>query len=379
MIMKNLKLVAPTFIASIFLIVHVISEDLSEAGIFRMDNRTGLLKNAKKHGKEAKKYSKKPKNAVKKSKNKARPDSCKDAVDPNTCYANRCLEAYNASGYNYLATTKFANWLNQDSVLEYAGAGIYTGVDGIAEYVNFFIDPLFYSSIEMVDTVENIQLISAKKDKCVILTADHERSVFNGVGIPVLGIPALTSGKTIDFVLGQKVEFQVRGDDDNNILIKQNDLYFPPGFATTLFSQGTLAIAEAFCKNIMFDKCPAVWKANFGTDYYPTDPSQNPCLGAFARIPPFEPPNDPTNASIDGNSIGCRLLHGSFAFQNDIHCPHISFTPISDEKGSIKCQTSQLKTIADSFTEEELEFMNAAAETFGLDNTLPFSGIQITA
>eukprot|EP00588_Corethron_pennatum_P015714 CAMPEP_0194279758 /NCGR_PEP_ID=MMETSP0169-20130528/14108_1 /TAXON_ID=218684 /ORGANISM="Corethron pennatum, Strain L29A3" /LENGTH=377 /DNA_ID=CAMNT_0039024221 /DNA_START=33 /DNA_END=1166 /DNA_ORIENTATION=+ len=377
--MKNFKLVAPTFIASIFLIVDAISDDLSKAVTFRMDNRTGLLKNAKKHGKEAKKYSKKPKNAGKKSQKKARPDSCKDAADLNACYANRCLEAYNASGYKRLSTTEFANWFNQDSVLEYPAAGIYTGVDGIAEYVNFFIDPLFFISVEIVDSVENNQLISAKKDKCVILTADHERLVYNGVGIPVLGIPALTLGKTFDLVSGQKVEFQVRGDDDDNILIKRIDLYLPPGLAAATISQGTLAIPEVFCKNIMFDKCPAVWKANFGTDYYPTDPSQNPCLGAFVSIPPFEPQNDPINASIDGNSIGCRLLHGSFALQNDIHCPHISFTPISDEKGSIKCQTSLLKTVADSFTEEELEFMNAATKTFGLDNALPFSGIQITS
>ena len=64
-------------------------------------------------------------------------------------------------------------------------------------------------------------------------------------------------------------------------------------------------LAGFFCEGILFTKCPDIWEANFGMTPYPVDPTQNPCLGALQTIPPAEPANDSSIASVDGNSIGC--------------------------------------------------------------------------
>ena len=52
---------------------------------------------------------------------------------------------------------------------------------------------------------------------------------------------------------------------------------------------------------------------------------------------------------VDGYDYGCRVLHAVFAEINKKHCPHISFDPLEDSKGNIKCQQSANMQVSDQF------------------------------
>ena len=52
-------------------------------------------------------------------------------------FSERCLEAYEISGYTRLATSEHLNWCDDDSVMEYASGGSYFGVDDITEYSKY--------------------------------------------------------------------------------------------------------------------------------------------------------------------------------------------------------------------------------------------------
>ena len=79
------------------------------------------------------------------------------------------------------------------------------------------------------------------------------------------------------------------------------------------------------------------------------NPSIEECLDKMADLPVAS-----DNFYVDGNDAGCRKLHAVFAGFNDEHCPHLSFIPIEDVNGKIKCQTSQNLQVADYFTEAEI-------------------------
>ena len=293
-------------------------------------------------------------------------------------YSQKCLDALAASGYTLLDTLNYNLWFDDRSVVQYAPAGQYVGPDGIAEYVNFLITPALYLSSVKVDS-KDVLVLEAKRRKCTVLLADHVKSTLNGEGIPDV-VPPLTNGNIVNFVLGQKIEFGIRrGADRCRILITRMDLYTPRGFSAISRAQADpTMIPSFFCETILFDKCNDIWNANFpNTPSYPTNPLDNPCLGALARLPPFD--GDLTVGAIDGNSLGCRILHGSFAITNEFHCPHISFAQIPDAAGQTKCRTSALETVEDYFTADELDYMDEAATDFGLPGTTTgIPGIEVT-
>lgn len=70
---------------------------------------------------------------------------------------------------------------------------------------------------------------------------------------------------------------------------------------------------------------------------------------------------------VDGNTVGCRLLHAVLATSRDQHCPHISFEPMEDVHGKIKCQTEGDLTIYDLFTQGDLDAFADYASGRGLD------------
>ncbi|GAX26791.1 hypothetical protein FisN_9Lh056 [Fistulifera solaris] len=74
-----------------------------------------------------------------------------------------------------------------------------------------------------------------------------------------------------------------------------------------------------------------------------------------------------TNGRVDGNSVGCRILHAVLAEFRSVHCPHISFEPLADFQNQIKCQTEGSLTVLDLFTAEDLEAYDEYAIARGLD------------
>jgi len=74
---------------------------------------------------------------------------------------------------------------------------------------------------------------------------------------------------------------------------------------------------------------------------------------------------------MDGNSQGCRALHSVFAVENPTtHCPHLSFDPLEDPNGQIKCQESKQTPISALFSDRELDKLKEFAARQGIDPEL---------
>ncbi len=56
--------------------------------------------------------------------------------------------------------------------------------------------------------------------------------------------------------------------------------------------------------------------------------------------------------------------------KNTAHCPHLSFAPLEDEKGKIKCQTSRGRKPSDLFSPEELAIIGMKGEKLGFPTNL---------
>ena len=50
----------------------------------------------------------------------------------------------------------------------------------------------------------------------------------------------------------------------------------------------------------------------------------------------------------------CRKLHAVFAAENAHHCAHLSFKPMADPKGRVKCQESAQVPVSALFSDDEL-------------------------
>ena len=86
----------------------------------------------------------------------------------------------------------------------------------------------------------------------------------------------------------------------------------------------------------------------------------------------------PTNKQgyLDDNSKGCRILHSAFAAVNSDHCAHLSFDPMKDPKGIIKCQESENNKDEDFFSAYELEKIAQTAHEMGFNETMSKYNIQ---
>ena len=70
----------------------------------------------------------------------------------------------------------------------------------------------------------------------------------------------------------------------------------------------------------------------------------------------------------DGRSQACRALHSVFASTNSKHCPHISFLPMEDNNGKVKCQPGgTLMQPEDLFTKNDFEIYAQWAIEKGFD------------
>jgi hypothetical protein len=71
---------------------------------------------------------------------------------------------------------------------------------------------------------------------------------------------------------------------------------------------------------------------------------------------------------VDGNSTGCRNLHASLAALNpELHCPHLSITPVLDNHGKVKCSQSADLSQEGFFADSDLALFEFVASRNGID------------
>jgi len=115
----------------------------------------------------------------------------------------------------------------------------------------------------------------------------------------------------------------------------------------------TEEVAERNCQ-ILNDSCSSTFEDNCYEEI-------GACVDEMLALPGAE--ND---GAIDGKVMSCRTLHGSFAVDNNAHCPHMSFAPQYDVACKVKCQESKSSPDDEMFSEEELAYFAAFSDAIGL-------------
>lgn len=271
-------------------------------------------------------------------------NSCE--YEPSRCI---CLGALEATGFDIKRTSRAEKWMDGDSVVELAEAGRYVGLEDIPEYVDFSSSPLLiqpeeHLAFEIVPIPESISFEPSTREctvTAIMPTCDT--------------LSEMTKGGSIDYYKALKLVFKVkympsqqkRGSISADILVKRAHVYFPPLFYD-IFDEviRTEQIVNEFC-DIMESKCPQIYANNF--PIVSTNNDTQTCPDAMFSLEKSK------EGVLDGNTFGCRILHGELARNNQDHCPHISFIPEEDKKGLFKCQKSRGVAPSELFSELEIE------------------------
>eukprot|EP00587_Corethron_hystrix_P006625 CAMPEP_0113317836 /NCGR_PEP_ID=MMETSP0010_2-20120614/12612_1 /TAXON_ID=216773 ORGANISM="Corethron hystrix, Strain 308" /NCGR_SAMPLE_ID=MMETSP0010_2 /ASSEMBLY_ACC=CAM_ASM_000155 /LENGTH=346 /DNA_ID=CAMNT_0000174951 /DNA_START=39 /DNA_END=1076 /DNA_ORIENTATION=+ /assembly_acc=CAM_ASM_000155 len=283
-----------------------------------------------------------------------------------------CLGALLYSGFSILDTAKYSNWFTNNSTMELAPAGVYTGLDNIREYVNFVFGP-FADRYESSPEHQFVTVLSAEANKCEVFVTG-----INSIALS----PKTTKGGKCEVEVSNTMHYTYvfTSPESAEISIEKVHIHFPEEFLTWFFTdQLNTPQTTAFVCTVLQNSCSDVYESN-GFD---GDESQIECQKYFDSVPLVE-----EFGNVRAFSQGCRKLHSAFANLNDDHCPHISFIPMEDLNGEIKCQDSSDsgRTYLDNFTTETLEMMKAkGAEHFGenimfreLDNGLEVTKLPLS-
>jgi len=272
-----------------------------------------------------------------------------------------CLGALQLSGFDFLDTANYDKWFSKDSTMELAPAGIYYGTDGIRDYVNFIYGPYFTKYREAGP--RQYKVLSATSTECEVLIAGVSQANLNAT---------TTKGGSAQLSVGYSLlyDYTYTGPASALVTIKKTNVYSAEPFVSWFFTDqlDSSQTTEFFCKSLE-TSCPVVYKRNEfnNRNMYTSKSSKKKtnvksgakvCVEAFDELPLVE-----EGGNVRAYSQGCRKLHVSFAVVNVDHCPHISFIPIVDKNGSIKCQaeSDNERTYDDMFSKESLNFMKSVA------------------
>lgn len=209
-------------------------------------------------------------------------------------------------------------------------AGTYTGPDAIKEYVKFASDesPFVDSFLVLPGSVALLKSVTPDQS-CVFTALGHRRYLLSA---------RYAGGEAVHVATMATVTYVPSSHKIASIA-----LYYERPFMQFVFDSIRTRESAHFICDTLRDTCPSAgvdtWNHNNLTSY-------DDCIDRFERLPAFDDgPDLAASASMgggfDGNSASCRLLHSFLASLNTDHCAHLSFVPMADPDGKIKCQTSK--------------------------------------
>ena len=263
----------------------------------------------------------------------------------------RCFLAFQRFSFDIGDFPSYPKYFRNDSIMELAQAGVYQGTANIEEYVKFLF-PGFSPYIACCnDFIERkVKFLGYTNGQCEflnLLTRNLET------------IPNTTAAvsETIQTVAGLKLYFDLKEGYVKRINVYYTDDLLRVYFDVLLNSPNT----REFVCGVMNGPCANILNVTSN------------CTEQLLTLPSAEG----EQYFIDGKSQGCRVLHAVFANTNpDNHCAHLSFTPLEDPNGSIKCQTSKGTLPSSLFTERELQLFKDFAESVGVDPVLGHTFVE---
>ena len=256
----------------------------------------------------------------------------------------RCFLAFSRLGFDIGDFANYPKYFRNDSIMELAQTGVYQGPSSIEEYVKFaFSDYSPYFSCCNIIIASKIKFLGYEDGQCKFLYMEHDYYETN---------PNTTADTPAAFqvVLGLKLYF-----DFEERYIKRINVYYTDDFLRIIFdvllnSPNT----RKFVCDVMNGPCANVLNAT------------SDCAEQLLALPSTEG----QQYFVDGNSQGCRALHADFAAENPDHCAHLSFTPLQDPQGNVKCQGTKGTLPSSLFTESELQTFKDFTESEGIDPEL---------
>ena len=263
----------------------------------------------------------------------------------------RCLLAFSRLGFDIGDFPSYPKYFRNDSIMELAQAGVYQGTANIEEYVKFLF-PGFSPYIACCnDFIERkVKFLGYTNGQCEflnLLTRNLET------------IPNTTAAvsQKIQTVAGLKLYFDLKEGYVKRINVYYTDDLLRVYFDVLLNSPNT----REFVCGVMNGPCANILNVTSN------------CTEQLLTLPSAEG----EQYYIDGKSQGCRVLHAVFANTNpDNHCAHLSFTPLEDPNGSIKCQSSKGTLPSSLFTERELQLFKDFSESVGVDPELGHTFVE---
>jgi hypothetical protein len=256
----------------------------------------------------------------------------------------RCLLAFLSVKFDIKDFDQYDRYFRDDSFMHLAQTGIYQGANNIEEYVKFaYAEYSPYLLIDSVDPPPSNSFLRYQDGQCEFLSL-HKRKGFldanNTNAIP-----------PFDYIVMIKLFLDFKSRYLSRIHVYYTDDFLRVYFNVALNSDLT---RKYVCEQVMTGPCLSQLGITNVTE----------CESTLKALPTAEGDNN----YIDGNSQGCRNLHAAFAATNPTgHCAHLSFTPLADPDGKIKCQTSLATPPSDLFTESDFIAYRQEAEKYGID------------
>jgi hypothetical protein len=261
----------------------------------------------------------------------------------------RCVWALWRTNLDLSNFDRYDDYFRNESVVELAQAGEYQGVASIQEYVKFAFagsSPYLLQGDTRQRRV-SIQFLDYKDDICEFRMLLKFQSVLN---------PNTTAAPVFPFELVDMIRLYLHRNDRYFTRI---NVYYTNDFLRLFFDAAlnSDATRQYVCEHVMAGPC---WPQLNITN-------TTACINTLNALPTTEG----SDHYIDGNSQGCRALHAAFASTNPTqHCAHLSFAPLPDPAGKIKCQTSHARSPTDLFTESDFTALRRFAIKHNIDPVL---------
>ena len=278
------------------------------------------------------------------------PSAC-DAIffnDPILIPSLECLLKFSLLGFVPSNFDQYDSYFRPDSVMELAQTGQYLGPDGIQEYVRFAYGEFSqYFATGPIDRQTTTSFQGYEDGQCVMLAIYHSQFSMD---------PTYTSSNV---TFRMEYMFKIYYDFGDNY-ISRIHVFFSEALLGTIFNDylNSDPTRQFVCDTMKGPTCAGI------IDNTPAN-----CLATLQALPMAQ-----EGLHVDGKSQGCRALHAVFAAVNDVHCPHLSFTPLQDVNGKIKCQTVGNIQPQDLFTAAEITKFFDIGLAAGID---PTTGIKI--
>jgi len=261
--------------------------------------------------------------------------------------SNMCLGALFSSGFRLRDYDNYPNFFSENSSMTLAQTGTYQGIEDIKEYLQFGEEEPYGVVRQTVETPHVRYVVTSFNEQgrsCTALLLVHQRASTTDIG------GAVTYENLVAFKL--YIDLNIQKVTTANIWHGADFMRYS---FDALFNNH---FAKKFICTVLRENCSSVWSANVDKDYF-TDHAS--CVAKLDALPT----TDGVLHYVDGNSLGCRLLHAELARSNDHHCAHISFLPMEDPHGRIKCQESAGILPSILFASDELDLIKAFAQDRG--------------